>query len=169
MCLGFTASRRYPQHGDALRTRIGRDLFVKSVRSVPIGTLIEVLVDVEDGLHRGVSEAIGDHLRMLALGDQERHVRVTQGVGAQIVIEASRAERRLPVALDPSGAAERPALGRGEDPCLSPPLRAGRRCATSALGSDQSGLAKLSLCPSGSSRWKYRSPHSASRGAFSGL
>jgi hypothetical protein len=36
---------------DALRTRIGRDLFVESVRSVPIGTLIEVPIHVEDGLH----------------------------------------------------------------------------------------------------------------------
>ena len=36
---------------DALRTRIGRGLFVESVCSVPIGTLIEVPIHVEDGLH----------------------------------------------------------------------------------------------------------------------
>jgi hypothetical protein len=36
---------------DALRTRIGRGLFVGSVCSVPIGTLIEVPIHVEDGLH----------------------------------------------------------------------------------------------------------------------
>ena len=41
----------------ALRTRIGRDFFGKSVRSVSIGTVREVPVAVEPGLHRVIVEA----------------------------------------------------------------------------------------------------------------
>ncbi len=37
-----------------------------------------------------------------------------------------------------------------------------------ALPCQRRGWAKLSSCPSGSVRWKKRSPHSASRGAVSG-
>jgi hypothetical protein len=51
------------------------------------------------------------------------------------------------------------------------PARVGSRaCATaSSVSHYRNGQAKLSSWPSGSVRWKNRSPHSASRGAVSGL
>ena len=54
--------------------RPGPYLCIEAFGGGLVGALVEVAVDVEDGPDRGVAETIGDHLRMLALGDKQCHL-----------------------------------------------------------------------------------------------
>ena len=63
------------------------NLGLQALGSRLVGPFVQVAVHIEDGPDRGVAEAIGDHLRVLTLSDEERHLRTRAAYG-------SRAPRR---------------------------------------------------------------------------
>ncbi len=69
--------------------RSGGGLFIESVRRRLVRTPVEVPIDVEEGLHAGVAEAVGDHFGVLTLGDERSHVGVAKDMSAQAVLEPS--------------------------------------------------------------------------------
>lgn len=83
-----------------------------------VGALVEVAVHIEDGPYGRVAEAVGDHLRVLALGDKERHLRTSERVSAEAGIKVCDVEGGLPDATDPCRPANWPTLRCREDPVL---------------------------------------------------
>ncbi len=61
----------------------GGELGFESLGGGLVGACVEVAVDVEDGLNRGVAEPVGDHFGVFALGDEEGYLGSAEGVGAQ--------------------------------------------------------------------------------------
>jgi hypothetical protein len=96
----------------------GCDLRLQPLGCGFVSALVEVAIDVEHCLYRRVSQAVGDDLGVFALGDQQSHLRASEGVGTEVLVEAGCFECRFPDTAHPRGSSDRSALRCWEEPRL---------------------------------------------------